>query len=243
MVVRPLAEPDQRVAQRPLGLGIDRAGGLVEDEQPRVGQLGPGQRDELALADRQALAPLADLGVEAVGQAGQPPVEAEAHERRARPRRPRRRPDPCGRSRGWSCRTGSRPGAPCARHRTATPGETSRRSTPSRRIAPAVGSARRHSSFENVVLPEPGLAHHRHRRPCRDHHVDAPQHPPAVPIGEVEALGPHLDRPGRQLHARVGLDDVERDVEHVEHLAPPGQRGLGLVEDLARARRWGRAAG
>ena len=47
---------------------VDRRGGVVEDQDPRVGEERPGQRDALALAARQREAPLADDGVVAVGQ-------------------------------------------------------------------------------------------------------------------------------------------------------------------------------
>ena len=41
---------------------IDRRGGVVEDEHPRLAQQGPGQGDALALAARQGDATLADHG-------------------------------------------------------------------------------------------------------------------------------------------------------------------------------------
>ena len=135
--------------------------------------------------------------------AGPATSRARGARRRRRPRRRWRRRDPCARCRGWWCRTGSRPGAPCAPRRSATPGEISRRSTPSRRIAPAVGSARRHSSLANVVLPDPVSPTTATDVPARDDHVDAAQDLPAVAVGEVEPLGPHLDRPVRQVDARA----------------------------------------
>ena len=46
-------------------------GGLVEHEHGRVGQRGPGQRHELLLPRREPRAPLAHLGVEALGQRGE----------------------------------------------------------------------------------------------------------------------------------------------------------------------------
>ena len=47
---------------------IDRRRRLVEDEARRVGHVGAGERDELALAGRQVLAPLADPRGQAVGR-------------------------------------------------------------------------------------------------------------------------------------------------------------------------------
>src|SRR5215207_3449822 len=52
-----------------LGLGVDGAGRLVEDEERRVEGERAGERDELLLADRETGAALAHLGVEAFGQA------------------------------------------------------------------------------------------------------------------------------------------------------------------------------
>ncbi len=51
------------------GHAVDAAGGFVEDQNPRIGQQGPGETDELFLARRNADAPLADFGVQAVGKA------------------------------------------------------------------------------------------------------------------------------------------------------------------------------
>ena len=53
----------QRGVDLLLGRGVDRRGGVVEDEDARVGEEGPGQGDALALAARQREAPLADDGV------------------------------------------------------------------------------------------------------------------------------------------------------------------------------------
>ena len=48
--------------------GVDRRGGVVEDQHPGVGEDRPGDGDALALAARQRVAPLADRGVVALGQ-------------------------------------------------------------------------------------------------------------------------------------------------------------------------------
>jgi hypothetical protein len=52
----------------PLGLGIQRRSGLVEDQQRRVFQQRPGNRQALALAAGQQYAVLADFGIEALRQ-------------------------------------------------------------------------------------------------------------------------------------------------------------------------------
>ena len=75
--VRPLHQPLEGAADPHLEAGVDRAGGLVEDQQVGVGQVRAQQRDELPLPGRQRLAALADLGVEAARAAREPVVEAE----------------------------------------------------------------------------------------------------------------------------------------------------------------------
>lgn len=55
-------------------LGVDGGGGVVEEEEPGVGEDRPGQRDALALAAGEGEAVLADLGVVALGQLGDEPV-------------------------------------------------------------------------------------------------------------------------------------------------------------------------
>ena len=51
-----------------LGTGIDRRGGLIEDEQRGLGQERAGDGDELALAGGDCAAVLVDDGVVAIGQ-------------------------------------------------------------------------------------------------------------------------------------------------------------------------------
>ena len=73
----PAHQPLEGAADPHLEGRVDGAGGLVEDQQVGVGELGPQQRDQLALARRQRLAALADPGLEPARQAGQPVAEAE----------------------------------------------------------------------------------------------------------------------------------------------------------------------
>ena len=56
-------DPAQAVVDGLFDLGVDGAGGVVEDQDARVGHDGPGQGDALALAAREGQAPLADDGV------------------------------------------------------------------------------------------------------------------------------------------------------------------------------------
>ena len=64
------AEALEGVGDAGLAGRVQVAGRLVQDQQGRVGDPGPGEGDQLALPGGQQGAPLADLGVEAVGQAG-----------------------------------------------------------------------------------------------------------------------------------------------------------------------------
>ena len=66
---RPLPhEPLDRLLHQPLRLGIERAGRFVEDEDRRIAKQGPGDGDPLALPAGEPGAPLAEQGVEPVGQ-------------------------------------------------------------------------------------------------------------------------------------------------------------------------------
>ena len=60
----------QRREDRGLGDGVDRGGGVVEHQHPRVGEQRPGQGDPLPLPARQRQPAFADHGVVAVGQRG-----------------------------------------------------------------------------------------------------------------------------------------------------------------------------
>ncbi len=64
----------QRVVDLRLDPGVHRRGGVVEQQQPRVGEHRAGQGDALALAARQGQALLADHGVVPGGQRGDEPV-------------------------------------------------------------------------------------------------------------------------------------------------------------------------
>ena len=66
----PLGEPLERLLHRALGLRVERRGRLVEDEDRRVAQDRPRDRDALLLAAREAVAALADDRVVALGQRG-----------------------------------------------------------------------------------------------------------------------------------------------------------------------------
>src|SRR5262245_66157882 len=59
------------------GLGVNAGGGFVEDEQARVGEQGPYETEQLALAVAEQAATLTHIGIIAVG---------EAHDESVRPK-------------------------------------------------------------------------------------------------------------------------------------------------------------
>ena len=68
---RPLRhEPVDRLLHQPLGLGVERAGGLVEDEDRRVAEERPRDGDPLPLSAREPGAALAEDRVVALRAAG-----------------------------------------------------------------------------------------------------------------------------------------------------------------------------
>jgi hypothetical protein len=75
--VRPDMSRSSARADAHLELRVDRARGLVEDQQVGVGQVGAQQGDELPLPRRQRLAALADPVSRPLGQAVEPVDEAE----------------------------------------------------------------------------------------------------------------------------------------------------------------------
>ena len=68
-VVRPAMSRSSASSRSVLGVGVERAGGLVEDEDGRVLEQRARDREALALAAGERGAALADDGVVAVGQA------------------------------------------------------------------------------------------------------------------------------------------------------------------------------
>ena len=64
-----LHEEVEAVLDHGFGLGVEGAGGFVEDEDARVGENGAGDGDALALAAGELDAALADDGVVAFGEA------------------------------------------------------------------------------------------------------------------------------------------------------------------------------
>jgi hypothetical protein len=90
----PFHEPLQRVLDEELGLGVKRAGGLVEDEHRRVLEEGAGNSDALLLAAREGDAALADERVVAVVERVDQGRAVRPHRRRPHRAVPNGRPGP-----------------------------------------------------------------------------------------------------------------------------------------------------
>ena len=226
----------QRARQRPLGLRVDGAGRLVEHEQPGLAELRACERDQLALADRQALAPLADLGVETVGHAREPPVETERHER------------------GLDVGVGRALAAEAhvlANRRVEQEAVLRHEADAStafrRRDRTQVDAAELDATDGGVGQAAQQLGERRLARAglADDGDVGARR---AARRRCRAARGRLRGRRTRRRVARTAsgpggsgtgagrLHDVDGHVEHVDHLAPAGDRGLRLVEDLAQLR-------
>ena len=110
-VVRPCGDQAHRPLHLGLGGEVEVGGGLVEEQDRRVDELGPGQAQQLALAGRQRPALLGDR---ACGSRRAARRRSRGRRRPAPPARPRGRWRRAGRRRCWSgsCpRTGTAPAA------------------------------------------------------------------------------------------------------------------------------------
>ena len=145
-----------RALDEDLGARVDRARGLVEDEDPPVGEERPGDRQELLLALRHARRVVVEDGVVAVGQRPHEVVDVgglrggDRSPPRSRPRGRRR----CSRG---SCRgTATCPGGPSrtssAARRATSRGCRCRRS----RMWPAVDLVEAHQQVHEGRLAGPG---------------------------------------------------------------------------------------
>ena len=194
----------QRLGGAALGGRIHRARGLVQDQQPGLVDLRARQRHELALADGQRLPALADRRVQPLRAATPPSRSGPAP--RTRSRRPGRSPTACrtARSRGRSCRTGTRPAGPCGSRSAAT--SATRRADPRRRpgCAPTPGrragraASRTWSSRRPSGRRSPRASRVRPRPRCRA----APDRPRGR-RSPARSCGPGSVPPGARRRARA----------------------------------------
>ena len=161
--VRPASRRLEGLLDDALGGDVDARGGLVEDQQSRVREQRPGERHELALADREHRAALGDRGVVALGQALDEAVGAD------------RRGGGLARRRGGvrpaegdvvADRAGEEEAllrARCRAGRGARPSVTSRRSCPSMRMAPRARVVEAGQELDQGRLARAGVSHEGHR--------------------------------------------------------------------------------
>ena len=197
-----------------------------------MGDLGPGQRDELTLTHGEAVAAFADGGLEPHWHPREPVVEAELHE------------DVLDVSVGGVEATDA--------HVLADGGVEEESVLGNEADRPATGRAGHaahvliaHDDRATGRIGEPaeqrrkrrlaraGLADDRDVGPGGDVDRDVGEDLRAGAVGEVHVLGAHRQRTAREFAAVRVVGHIDRDVEDVEDLAPPGDRGLGLVDDLA----------
>src|SRR5207237_5547018 len=135
-------------------LGVEGGGGLVEQQDPRVAQHRPRQRDPLALAAGQSRAPLADRGVVALRQRQDELVDlgvAGGGLHLAVTGRRAAQTDVLADRRveqevSWNTEPICASSDACA---------TVRRSTPSMATRPSSGSRKRSITASSVLLPQP----------------------------------------------------------------------------------------
>ena len=212
--------------------GVDRRGGVVEDEHARVGEHGPGDGDALALPARQRVAPLADLRLVAVGHG--------AHELVG----PGQAGGPLdGGGIGVGLGEGDVGGDGVAeeegvlehgRHRTAEVAEAH---------LPHVDAVEQHPAAGHVVeardqtgdrrLAAAGGADEGDRRAGGDVEVEAVEHGVGEPlrVAERHVVEPHVPAPGRQRRGVGDIDHPRLGGEHVVHPLGGGGGPLCLGED------------
>ena len=161
-VVRPFMSQREPLLDERLRLGVEARGGLVEDQDPRVGEDRPRDRDALALAPREPHAALADDRVVAVRES------ARRTRRRARCGRPRATSSAAApraartrRSRGSCRRRGTSPAGRRRGGRGRSRAARVARSTPSTSTRPDAGAWNAQTRPMIVDLPAPGGADER----------------------------------------------------------------------------------
>ena len=185
--VRPCSRRRERVLDLLFGADVHRAGRFVEDQDPRVGEQRPRERDELALAEREPGAALAELRLVAVLEPIDELVCADGADRRDDLLAARLAPaerDVLG-ERAGEQEAFLRDDAELAAQRLL------------RRVA-QVDAVERDASLGGVVeareqlgdrrLARTGMADERHGRACGDVQVDPVQHLRPAAVGEAHRL-------------------------------------------------------
>ena len=218
IVVRPRGQPVQRPRQPYLGRRVDGRRRLVEHQQVGVGEVGTGQRHQLALARRQRPAALADRVSRPLLEPLEPVGRAAGRRTPAAGRRRSRRAARTGRWRRSWCRTGTRPAAPSPPGGAAT--RTARRRQRHAREQDRAAH-RVHQPGQQLGerrLARPGLADDRHPGTGSDVQVDVAA-APRVRRGRRSARGRTVTSSGpagRSLTVGAGVGDIGWCVEDLD---------------------------
>ena len=213
----PLHHLGERVLDAVLGGGVHARGGVVEDQDARLGEQRPRDRHPLALAAAEREPALADQRVEPLGQLVEQLAEPGAHGGlphlvlgRVRPRVG----DVLAERRREQERVVRHHRHLAAQRRRA---RASRTSTPSTSTEPCSTSYSRGISITSVVLPEPVGPTSATVRPGLHVEVDVPQHRLAAVVAEGHVAQLHAPAAGRE-RPRVGRGHQPRGpVEQLEH--------------------------
>ena len=224
-----LGEPVERFLYLPLGLVVERARGLVEDEDRRVAQDGARDRDPLLLAAREAVPALADDRVVALRERRDQPVDLRGVG---------------GCDELLFGRVGLREAQVVADRgveqvRLLRHDADERRKRRERQVA-QVDAADRDAPLVDVVeargevaegrLPRAGLTDERRLRAGRHGERHVAQRPRLAPVAEPDV--PELDVAGSVERLRIGtLLDVDRLVEVLEDPVEERERGLHVEPD------------
>ena len=200
---RPAGEEGaERPLDLPLGADVDRGSRLVEDQDARVGEQGARERDELALAEREARAALLELRLVAV-------LEPQDEVVRRRPSVPRR-----------TTSSGAASGRPKAMFSRTVPGEEEALLRDDAELAAQRGlgdvaqvdAVDRDPAVARVVeageqlrdrrLAGAGVSDERDGRPGGDVEVDPVQHLVAVAVAEAHVLEADVPVDVRRARAR-----------------------------------------
>ena len=210
-----------------LGGGVDRRGGVVEDQDARVGEERAGDRDPLALAAAEGQAALAHAGVVAVRELGDElrGLRARGGQLDLLARRVRARVGDVARDR---VREQERSSSTIAIARRSETTSTSRTSAPSTSTEPERGSYRRGSSCTSVVLPDPVAPTSATVEPASTTRSTCLQRVRAVAVAERDVA--QLDVPAARRQRRRAAHDARLAIEDLEQPGAGGRRALRHAE-------------
>jgi len=220
-------DPLQRGEDLGLHPGVERAGGVVEQQHPRVGEQRAGQRDPLPLAARQGQSLLTDDGGVAVGQGPDEGVRLR-HPRGRLHLRVGRVRDAVGDVVPHAGREQER----LLRHHPDLCPQRRQRDVADVGAVEPDGTGlhvveTRHEQAEGA-LTRPARPHQGHRLAGLDDQVHAVEDRARRDVAEAHAAQLHPPLDPSQLVGAGGVEDRRRGVDDLQH---PGHPGAGLLGD------------